>query len=295
MGLCSHLGVSLNMKKRQRCGQSVEYSGFLFDTFRGRLLVLSDKVESLVEQATALSDTAATWSARELDSAVGRLRHYSAAVPHLRVFVTEIARLAGRVDESLYDFRRAVHPELPALAGEVSGLIRRFAPQGCPLWPPVPSSSYAALLSGEAPDVFCSLTWDASTGGWAALARWWECGVPRRQLFIGTWPAGWDVSAQPFREALGGALAFESFVSAVDVRGRFCILRNDASAAISAFRKGSTVSPQMQRAALHIARVAASVDVPLLPWHVPGLTLVAEGIDGASRSGSVRCLRLRPA
>jgi hypothetical protein len=42
----------------------------------------------------------------------------------------------------------------------------------------------------------------------------------------------------------------------------------------------------MQRDALHIARVAASVDVSLLPWHVPGLTLVAEGIDGASRSGS---------
>jgi hypothetical protein len=121
------------MKKRQRCGQSVEYWGFLFNTFRGWLLVLPDKVESLIEHTTALSDAAATWSARELDSAVGRLRHYTAAVPHLRVFVTKIARLAGRVDESLYDFRRATPPELPALAAEVGGLIRRFAPQGCPL------------------------------------------------------------------------------------------------------------------------------------------------------------------
>jgi hypothetical protein len=36
---------------------------------------------------------------------------------------------------------------------------------------------------------------------------------------------------------------------------------------------------------LRLDRAAASVNVDLLPYHVPGLTLVAEGIDGASRAG----------
>ena len=49
------LGVSMNLKKRQCCCQSVEYSGFcrLFDTFRGLLLVLPDKQASLPEHSTA--------------------------------------------------------------------------------------------------------------------------------------------------------------------------------------------------------------------------------------------------
>ncbi len=92
---------------------------------------------------------------------------------------------------------------------------------------------------------------------------------------MGSWPAGWDVSEQPFREALGGALAFEGFAQAVDLQGRSCVLRNDASAAITAFLKGSTQSAPMQRCALRLYRAAASANVDLLPYHIPGLTLVA--------------------
>jgi hypothetical protein len=132
--------------------------------------------------------------------------------------------------------------------------------------------------------VFCALSWDASTFGWAALARWWDMSGPapalRELLLVGTWQDGWDVSEQPFREALGGALAFKAFAQAVDICGLYCILRNDAAAAIAAFRKGSTQSPQMQRCALRVSRAAAGGNVDCLPWHVPGLVLVAEGIDG---------------
>ena len=152
------------------------------------------------------------------------------------------------------------------------------------------SSAYAALLSGEELALFCALTWDASPFGWAGLARWWSHTgtepVLLEQLLVGSWPAGWDVDEQPFREALGGALAFEAFAQAVDIRGLSCVLRNDAAAAVAAFRKGSTRSPQMQRCALRLDRAAAALDVDCLPLHVPGLTLVAEGIDGASRGGA---------
>ncbi len=64
------------------------------------------------------------------------------------------------------------------------------------------------------------------------------------------------------------------------------MLCNNASAAIATFKKGSTQSATMQRCALRLDRAAASANVDLLPYHVPVLTLVAEGIDGASRSGA---------
>jgi hypothetical protein len=171
----------------------------------------------------------------------------------------------------------------------MDALLVRYGSLGVPLWPRVPSSAYAALLSGDEKLLLCALTWDASPVGWAALGRWWACSGStwelRELLLVGSWPAGWDTSEQPFREALGGALAFEGFAQAVDIQGFSCILRNDAAAAIASFRKGSTRSPQMQRCALRLDRAAASANVDLLPYHVPGLTLVAEGIDGASRAG----------
>ncbi len=105
-------------------------------------------------------------------------------------------------------------------------------------------------------------------------------------LLLGTWPADWDVSQQPFLEALGCALAFEAFAQAVDIRGLTCVLRNDAAAAIASFRKGGTQLPSMQRCALRLDRAAALLNVDCLPLHVPGLSLEAEGIDWASLGGA---------
>jgi hypothetical protein len=71
--------------------------------------------------------------------------------------------------------------------------------------------------------------------------RWWDLSglgpVFRELLLVGTWPAGWDVREQPFREGLGGVLGFEAFVSAVDICGRYCVLSNDAAAAVAALRR----------------------------------------------------------
>ncbi len=39
MELCGSLGVPLNLLKRQLCGQSVEYAGFVFDTWGGLMLI----------------------------------------------------------------------------------------------------------------------------------------------------------------------------------------------------------------------------------------------------------------
>jgi hypothetical protein len=298
------LGVLLNMSKHQCCKQTVEYSGFLFDSFRGLMQCMDEKLALLHPHAAELRSPTALWSLRDLDRIKGRLLHYSTAIRHLRICVTKMQCCMGpleaddsdaaswpspfaRTASAHYDSDRpAPAPAgLPELAAEMNDLLSRYGPLGVPLRPHVASSAYAALLSGEEKSLFCALTWDASPVGWAALGRWWARSGPdwelRELLLVGTWPEGWDTSEQPYREALAGALAFEGFAQAVDIQSFSCILRNDAAAAIACFSKGSTQSHQMQRCALRLDRAAASVNVDLLPYHVPGLTLVAEGIDGA--------------
>ncbi len=182
--------------------------------------------------AAELCSPTALRSPRDLDRIKGRLLHYSTAIRHLRIRVTEMQRCMGpleaddsdtasrpspfaRTASAHYD-RPALAPAgLPALAAEMDDLLARYGSLGVPLWPHVTSSAYAALLSGEEKSLFCALTWDASPVGWAALGRWWVRSGPdwelRELLLVGTWAEGWDTSEQPFREALGGALAFEGF------------------------------------------------------------------------------------
>ncbi len=42
--LCEMLGVQLNMSKHQRCKQTMDYSGFLFDSFRGLMQCQDEKL-----------------------------------------------------------------------------------------------------------------------------------------------------------------------------------------------------------------------------------------------------------
>ena len=73
---------------------------------------------------------------------------------------------------------------------------------------------------------------------------------------------------------------------AVDLRVLYGLLRNDAEAAIGSLTEGSTSSPPMQRQAVRLNQVAYQQELDLLLADVPGLALVEEGIDCASRSGS---------
>ena len=177
------------------------------------------------------------------------------------------------------------------LAREVASIVERFHAAGRPLWGRVPSSLPRVFLSGPViGGLSFVLTWDASPDGWAALLRWWDSSgaLPELKdlLLVGSWPAGEAVADQAHREALAAPLALEAACQAVDLRVRLDLLRNDAEAAIGALSKGSTGSPAMQRPAVRLNRIACANELELVLTHVPGLALVEEGIDGASRSGS---------
>ena len=84
------LGVPLNAKKHQGCKQLVEYSGFLVDSFRGLMLCLDEKLALLLAHTLEMAELDRLWSHRDLDRIKGRMLHYSAAVRHLRIRVTEM-------------------------------------------------------------------------------------------------------------------------------------------------------------------------------------------------------------
>jgi hypothetical protein len=78
------------------------------------------------------------------------------------------------------------------------------------------------------------------------------------QLFLGSWPADWDVTVTSAsspsasrRKALGGSMAFEAFAQAVDIWGLSCVWRNDAAAAFASFCKGSTALLDRRLSKLH--------------------------------------------
>ena len=288
--LCEKLGVPLSDDKHQGPGQRPGYAGFDFDTVRGLVLTQPDKVGKLLACLTAwLEMTEIT--PRALDSIQGRVLHYSYAIRYLRVVATQISSLLGPVPDEAYDRPVAVDDAMRAIAREAQLLVERFHPAGRPIWGRVPSSLLRVFLSEPAVGgLSFLLTWDASPHGWAALLRWWDTtgrgAELKDQLLVGSWPAGESVDEQAHREALAAPLALRAACQSVDLRARFGLLRTDAEAAIGALAKGSSSSPVMQRQAVRLNRISYEHELDLLLMHVPGLALVEEGIDGASRSGT---------
>ena len=287
--VCARYGVPLCKNKYQAPSQLPGYAGFDFDTVRGLALTQPEKVEKLLHCYEAWIELAQI-TPRELDSIQGRTLHYSYAIRYLRVIATQIFCLLGSVPEERYDQPVAVTKAMRDLAAEAHMVVQRFHGAGRPLWGRVASSLYSAFLTGPTlGGLAFALTWDASPRGWAALLRWWDLSaeppVLRDRLLIGSWPAGEAVEDQAHRKALAAPLSFEAACQAVDLRACFGLLRNDAEAAIGALAKGSTGSPAMQRQAVRLNRAAYGVEADLLLAHVPGLALVEEGIDGASRTG----------
>jgi hypothetical protein len=94
------LGVLLNMAKHQGCAQTFEYSGFLFDTFRGLMQCTEEEAGAPADTHSCFGSLDLAWSTRYLNRVKGRLLHYSAAIRYLRIRVTEMQRLMGPLSET---------------------------------------------------------------------------------------------------------------------------------------------------------------------------------------------------
>ena len=291
--LAAELGLPLSEDKRQRAAQIWEYSGILFDSIKGLLLIPDRKLAKVTASLLELGSKV-TATARELASVAGRLLHYSICIQHVRPFVPAFWAIMGSDGEpdvtnsALLDRELLVTDELRALCTYLTSTIKVYAPRGVCMWPFVASSLYAALLRGDASGAKVrALSYDAS------IASGWGLGVQTSEdttlrIFSGTYPQGTDCTVQVHNEGHAGALALAAADMTVDLTDSIIILRNDCAPALSALEFGSAGSMELQAHAMCIARLCAQRGATCLFLHVPGTTLMAEGIDAASRAGAAQ-------
>jgi len=277
------LGFSLSVTKRQPAAQRAEYSGIIFDTILGLFLIPDGKRDKILADLASLLASETT-TARDLARVAGRLLHYSICLRHVRPHIPFMWALIGSEDPRPdYDRVIPVTPPLRAVCDHLLSIVPAYAPAGAPLWPLVASSLYGRLCAG-APLLTrtFAVTCDSAAPGWGLGLQTPEHRAMR--VFPQTWPAGTCCPEQVHREALGLCLALEAAAALEDLSGATVILRNDSTTALSALRKGSTDSQFLQDCAMRMSRFAAASDIDLLFLHVPGETLVVEGVDAASRS-----------
>ncbi len=176
----------------------------------------------------------------------GRIQHYSAGLPYVLPLVALISSVIGTDGDPAYDTLVPVPPAVCEAAVFVRGILEEYAETGRPLWPPVPSSLYAAFLAG---DITLSwvvvISWDASVRGWGALVR--SAAHPTGKIIVGSLPDTEDMQHQPRRETLGGVLAFEAASREIDLSDTWVIMRNDCVTALSALREGCSSSTFLQQ------------------------------------------------
>jgi hypothetical protein len=285
--LAAELGLPLSADKRQRAAQMWEYSGIIFDTIRGLLLIPDRKLTKVVDSLSGVASSLQV-TARELASVAGRLLHYSLCVQHLRPFVPFFWAILGCEGEPDYDRDIVVSAELRSLCSYLISSVQTYAPRGVSIWPFVASSLYAALLRGDARAArVVAISYDASikSGRGAGLQTSQD---PSLRIFSGTYPPGSDCSVQVHNEGHACALALEAAGRLVDLTDSVIIFRNDCAPALAALERGSSTSPELQRHAMAVAKMCAAYNATCLFLHVPGSTLMAKGIDAASREGAER-------
>ena len=129
-----------------------------------------------------------------------------------------------------------------------------------------------------------AVIWDSSPFGYGTVIRCHSDRDGPGTLVVGTFDDRFDVSEQVYREAVGGYLAVEAAARLFDLHDSVLILRNDSSSALAALRKGSSASSTLQACASRLAITCSDLCAAPYFLHAPGDTLIAEGIDDASRS-----------
>ena len=278
--LCDTLHLWLSEGKKQEPGQRVEYTGIIVDTIRGRFFCPEGKRAKLVAALKEMGGASAM-SARGVAGVRGKVLHYSICIPYIKVFAVWFSHVIGSEEEQGWD--RRVH--LPSNTSEVCASIIEIVEtrhqQGMPLWPYVPSSLFRAMSGGEMGGGRGRLhiVHDASHEGWGAFIEW----AGRRELVVSTFTECELTNAQVRRETLAGHLAFKAASQLTDISGMVVLHRSDCVGALAALRKGSYASRPLQDIAVRFTQRCARLRTENYFLHVSGETLVAEGVDDASR------------
>ncbi len=126
-----------------------------------------------------------------------------------------ISSVIGTDGDPVYDTLVSVPPAVCEAAVFVRAILEEYAESGRPLWPPVPSSLYAAFLAGDIAHArVVVITWDSSVRSAAH---------PDGKVIVGSLPDSEDMQHLVRRETLGGVLAFEAASRELDLSDSWVI------------------------------------------------------------------------
>jgi hypothetical protein len=268
------------------------FLGIIFDTVKGRIFVTKEKFDKLLELIREIADLQ-TCSPRNMARLRGKAQHQLRCIEGVRPYLVRFNNFIGG-PESVYEWDHEKSID-DALRRTMWFLYRELPPlmkAGAETWPMAPATVYHRWSRGaEHPygDLIVG-TWDASNLGVAQavadepgkvirLAGMKFDGVSTIVTF------GDTPEAQVHREAAGAPMIMRLMRSMFNLKGRTVLLRNDCLPVIYALQKGSP-SPQLQAAAEAVCQEALEAGCRVLCLHVPGVQLIAEGVDGGSREGA---------
>ena len=291
------------------------FTGVAIDKYRGRFNMLPENLGSLVVARDELAAAEVSTPLR-VSRVRGTVIHYGYAIPFVAVAAPSLSQLmhdretgTGPVEvpaleaekEMEFDWDQEV--QVSARAREALEFMRvaleRYCAVGQPLWPVVPSSLYGAFLAWEETDTLVLvITFDASVHGWGAVLRTSpdEPGVevvggfrlaadPLGRAFIEPSALPDSPAAQVYRETLACFPETQAASQLYPLADFTVLIRSDCMGAISALRKGSFRSPELQNVVfLHNSLFLDLRAMPPLYLHAPGAVLKAEGVDNLSRS-----------
>jgi hypothetical protein len=272
------------------------FLGIIIDTYLGRMFVAEEKFAKLMVLLKEIMELV-TCSARNMAKLRGKAQHQFRCIEGVRPFLVRFDRfIGGPTNMYEWDVEQAIPDALRQTMGFLYQQLPSLRDAGAELWPMEPSTLYHRWMQGK-PHPYGRVivaSWDASVKGIAISIRLEPSRVHRLEgmqyegvstiiTFANT------PEAQVHREGAGAPMAMRLVRRLVDTENATILLRNDCDPVIIALRKGSP-SPQLQEAAEMVCTEALAGRCRYLTLHVPGIQLIAEGIDGGSRAGADRLL-----
>ena len=273
------------------------FLGIIFDTHKGRLFVTIEKFEKLMVLLKEIRELL-TCSPRGLAKLRGKAQHQFRCIEGVRPFLVRLDNFIGGPG-SAYEWDR--EKELPEELRHTLGFLYQHLPArreaGAEMWPMEPCTVYYRWQRGLLTpygDLVVG-TWDAADTG-VAIAVSIAPGVVYRLSGMRFEGVSTIVTfedtpeAQVHREAAGAPMVMRLLRRLFNLEGLTVLLRNDCAPVIYALQKGSS-SARLQLAAEAVCREGLEAKVArILYLHVPGVQLIAEGVDGGSREGALRLL-----
>jgi len=225
----------------------------------------------------------------------GKFGHQFRCVEGVSPFLIPFNQFVGAPESAAeWDEAKPITPTLRHTMGTLYRWLPELYEAGAEMWPLDPRTVLYRWSQG------------IETPGGPLLVVYWDSsplavGISIRRKPDSVWKTGGmaykgattiatfrtHLEHQVHRESAGAPLAMLTLRRLTDVRGHRVLFVNDCLPVVLAMRKGSQ-SPRLQSDAEYMALASLEAGCKSLYLHVPGTSMIVEGVDGAPREGARR-------